>query len=166
MIGVGAGLLHVHAARMLARGHCIATDILFLPSAELATGADFTSRADEDMPARVRECNDGILADLVIVCTERSGGHARPNAAHSPLLRPVYPGATFPLSINDLLAERHHTSPLPALRSPAAGYALALESDQGGQPESARAYHHRFDWLKPNKLQMIVVSEEYRDQSR
>jgi L-iditol 2-dehydrogenase len=70
VIGSGiSGLLHVQLAR--ARGaRIIATDISdFRLKAAIQFGADAMIRGTEDVPARLRDLNDGRLADLVIVCT-------------------------------------------------------------------------------------------------
>jgi len=68
VLGSGiSGILHIKLARSVAR--VIATDIRpsRLDFARQA-GADVTLDASEDVPARVREVNDGFLADRVIVC--------------------------------------------------------------------------------------------------
>lgn len=71
VIGSGiSGLLHIHLARARAVGRVIATDINeFRLHAALEAGADATIHGKEDVPARLRELNEGRLADLVIVCT-------------------------------------------------------------------------------------------------
>jgi len=71
VIGSGiSGLLHIHLARARAAGRVIATDINdFRLRAALEAGADATIHAKENVPARLREMNEGRLADLVIVCT-------------------------------------------------------------------------------------------------
>ncbi|HEX9878773.1 MAG TPA: zinc-dependent dehydrogenase [Candidatus Binatia bacterium] len=71
VIGSGiSGLLHVQLAR--ARGACpvVATDINdFRLRAAASLGAHATVRAMDDVAARLKEANDGRLADVVIVCT-------------------------------------------------------------------------------------------------
>ncbi|MEE8076075.1 MAG: zinc-dependent dehydrogenase [Candidatus Binatia bacterium] len=71
VIGSGiSGLLHIQMARALGAARVVATDIneFRLKMAE-SLGADTTISAREDVPARLREANDGRLADLVIVCS-------------------------------------------------------------------------------------------------
>ena len=71
VLGSGiSGSLHVALARHMGAGRIIATDLhpFRLRMAE-ALGADAAIRADEDVPQRVRELNDGFLADRVILCT-------------------------------------------------------------------------------------------------
>ena len=71
VLGSGiSGALHVVAARRLGAGRIIATDVhpFRLAMAE-RLGADLVVRAGEDVAQRVREVNDGFLADRVILCT-------------------------------------------------------------------------------------------------
>lgn len=71
VIGSGiSGLLHVQLARALGAERVIATDIndFRLKSAK-TLGAHATIHAAEDVPVRLKEANDGRLADVVIVCT-------------------------------------------------------------------------------------------------
>ncbi|HMA81785.1 MAG TPA: alcohol dehydrogenase catalytic domain-containing protein [Candidatus Binatia bacterium] len=71
VIGSGiAGLLHIQLARARGAGRIIATDISdYRLNAAVKFGADATIHGAEDVPARLRELNEGRLADLVIVCT-------------------------------------------------------------------------------------------------
>ena len=70
VIGCGlSGLLHVQMARVHDAARVVATDINdFRLKAAREFGADTVIHAAEDVPARLREVNDGRLADLVIVC--------------------------------------------------------------------------------------------------
>jgi L-iditol 2-dehydrogenase len=71
VIGSGiAGLIHVQLAVKLGASRVVATDITpYRLEAAKRLGADATIHADEDVPARLRQLNDGRLADLVVVCT-------------------------------------------------------------------------------------------------
>lgn len=71
VLGSGlAGLLHINLARALGAGQIVATDMVdFRLEAARRLGADFTFKATDDVPARLREVNNGRLADLVIVST-------------------------------------------------------------------------------------------------
>ena len=71
VLGSGlAGLLHINLARTLGAGRIVATDMVeYRLEAARKFGADFAFLATDDVPARLREVNDGRLADLVIVCT-------------------------------------------------------------------------------------------------
>jgi L-iditol 2-dehydrogenase len=71
VIGSGiSGLLHIQLARARATARIIATDVSdFRLNAARQFGANATIHGSEDVPARLRDLNDGRLADLVIVCT-------------------------------------------------------------------------------------------------
>jgi L-iditol 2-dehydrogenase len=71
VIGSGiSGLLHIQLACARGAARIIATDISeYRLAAAKQFGADATIHGEEDVPARLRDLNDGRLADLVIVCT-------------------------------------------------------------------------------------------------
>jgi L-iditol 2-dehydrogenase len=112
VLGSGvAGLLHVQLARALGAGRVVATDVNdYRLNAARRFGADFAFHAREDVPSRLREVNDGRLADLVIVCAGAS-------LALEQALQSVERGGTIlffaltlpdvklPISINDLLLD-------------------------------------------------------------
>ncbi|MFQ6130509.1 MAG: alcohol dehydrogenase catalytic domain-containing protein [Armatimonadota bacterium] len=70
VLGCGiAGLLHIKMARALGAGRIIATDISeYRKEAAERLGADHVLDAGEDVPGRVRDLNEGRLADRVIIC--------------------------------------------------------------------------------------------------
>ena len=71
VIGSGiSGLLHIQLARARGADRIIATDISdYRLKAALQFGADATIDGAEDVPARLRDLNQGRRADVVIVCT-------------------------------------------------------------------------------------------------
>ena len=71
IIGSGiSGLLHLQLARAQGAGRIIATDINnYKLNFAKSLGADFTINANEDVATKIREINEGRLADFVIVCT-------------------------------------------------------------------------------------------------
>jgi L-iditol 2-dehydrogenase len=71
VIGSGiSGLLHIQLAKASGAAPIMATDISeFRLNAARRFGADAAIHGAEDVTARLRELNDGRLADLVIVCT-------------------------------------------------------------------------------------------------
>ena len=71
VIGSGiSGLLHIQLARAHGARRIVATDIGdFRLEAASRFGADATIHGTEDVPARLRDLNEGRLADVVIVCT-------------------------------------------------------------------------------------------------
>lgn len=70
VLGSGiSGLLHIQLARAYGVGRIIATDISqYRMDAAKQFGADVIINAKEDVAARLREANNGRLADRVIVC--------------------------------------------------------------------------------------------------
>ncbi len=71
VLGSGvSGLLHIQLARVRGAERVIATDIneYRLKAAE-KFGADAVIHAEEDVPKKLRQLNEGRLADRVIVCT-------------------------------------------------------------------------------------------------
>lgn len=105
--GIG-GLLHIHLARALGATRVIATDIVEY-RLETATrfGADGIINANEEVPAKLREINEGRLADCVIVCT---GAVSAITQALKSVERggtilffaPTDHDVTIPLSINEI----------------------------------------------------------------
>ena len=71
VIGSGiSGLLHIQLARVHGAAQIVATDISdFRLEAARRFGADAVIHGSDEVPARLRERNDGRLTDLVIVCT-------------------------------------------------------------------------------------------------
>lgn len=71
VLGSGvAGLLHIKLAKAAGAARVIATDVVeFRKAAARKAGADFVIDGREDVPTRVKEANDGNLADLVVTCT-------------------------------------------------------------------------------------------------
>ncbi len=149
VIGSGiAGLLHVQLARTLGAGRVIATDISdYRLEAARQFGAEATVRAGEDLPARLREVNQGRLADLVIVST---GATSAINQALNSVERggtilffaPTDPGLTIPISINELFWRNEITLTTSYAASPA-DYQAALELIQMGTVPVRRMITHR-----------------------
>ena len=87
-------------------------------------GANYTISAKDDVPARLREVNDGRLADLVIVCT---GAPPALNQALQSVERggtvlffaPTEPGVTLPVSVNDVFFTNDVTLTTTYAASPA-----------------------------------------------
>ncbi len=133
VIGSGiSGLLHVQLAGVLGAGRIVATDISsYRLEVGQHFGADIAIQADEYSPARLRQVNQGRLADLVIVCT---GASSAVNQALLSVERggtilffaPTNPGVTIPISINDLFW-RNDITVTTSYAGSAADYAAALE---------------------------------------
>jgi len=149
VIGSGiAGLLHVHLASALGAGRVVATDISdYRLVAARRFGADAAWHAEEDLPARLREVNDGRLADLVIVCV---GAASAIQQAFQSVERggtilffaPTAPGVTIPLSINDVLWRNDVTFTTSYAGSPADHWE-ALELIRARRVRVAEMITHR-----------------------
>ncbi len=133
VIGSGiAGLLHVQLARALGAGRVVATDIVeYRLEAAQRFRADAVIRADEDVPARLRQINGGWLADLVIACTGATSAldqalNSVERGGNVLFFAPTGPGITIPLSVNDLFWRNEITLTSSYAGSPA-DYAAALE---------------------------------------
>jgi len=133
IIGSGiAGLLHVQLARALGAGRVIATDINdYRLEAAQQFGADATIHAKEDLPSRLRQVNQGRLADLVIVCTGATSAMAQAlqsveRGGTVLFFAPTNPNVTIPISINTLFWRNDITLTTTYAGSPA-DYTAALE---------------------------------------
>jgi len=127
-----AGLLHVQVARTLEAGRVIATDINdHRLEAAQRFGADVAIHAGDDLPARLRQVNDGRLADLVIVCTGAISAIAQAlrsveRGGTVLLFAPTEPGVAIPISVNELFWRNDVTLTTSYAGSPA-DYMAALE---------------------------------------
>ena len=149
VIGSGiAGLLHVLLACTLGAGRVIATDINeYRLEAAHRFGADATIHADEDLPARLRQVNRGRLADRVIACTGVTSAIAQAlrsvdRGGTVLIFAPTGPGATIPISINELFWRNDVTVTTSYAGSPA-DYQTALELIRAGTvPVRQMITHH------------------------
>jgi L-iditol 2-dehydrogenase len=125
VIGSGiSGLIHIQIAKANGASKIIATDVgdYRLDFAK-RMGADSVVRADEDVPARIRELNGGKGADVVIVCTAAPQGIAQglrsvDRGGHVLLFAPTKPGEDVPIPLWDLWRDcvTVHTSYAGSLR--------------------------------------------------
>lgn len=164
VIGSGiAGLLHVQLARTLGARRVIATDINnYRLEAAQRFGADATIHAAEDLPAHLRQVNQGHLADLVIVCTGATS--ATTQALKSVerggtilLFAPTSPGVTIPISINELFWRTDVTLTTSYASSPA-DYQTALELIRAGAIPVRQMITHRLG-LTETGLGFQLVAE-------
>ncbi len=149
VIGSGiAGLLHVQLARSLGATRVIATDINpYRLEAAKQYGADAAINAEEDVPNRVCEVNEGCLADLVIVCTGAPSAIAQALQAVERggtvlFFAPTGPGVTVPISINELFFRNDITLTTSYAGSPA-DYQAALELIRTGAVPVRQMITHR-----------------------
>jgi L-iditol 2-dehydrogenase len=109
IIGSGiTGLLHLLLARATGARRVMATDISeFRLKAAKRFGADVVWQAGEYSPDRLREVNDGYLADLVIVCTGAVAAvqqalRSAERGGTILLFAPTDPSVSIPISLNEV----------------------------------------------------------------
>jgi len=149
VLGSGlAGLIHINLARALGAGRIIATDMVdYRLDAARKLGADVTFSEMEDVPARLREANNGRLADLVIVCTgalpalqqalesvERGGTVL--------FFAPTAPGVSLPVPINDVFFRNDVTLTTTYAGAPA-DLATAMDMIASGRVQVGEMISHR-----------------------
>jgi len=128
VLGSGiSGLLHVALARALGAGRIVATDLNeYRLNAAQRLGADVVIHAEEDVPARLRQANEGRLADLVIVCTGAFPAFLQAlqsvdRGGTVMFFAPTEPGVDLPVPVNDFwrnsitLRPSYGNSPLDAV---------------------------------------------------
>ena len=149
VLGSGlAGMLHINLARALGAGRIVATDMIdYRLEAALRFGADVAFSGKEDVPARLRQANDGRLADLVIVCT--GAPPALLQALQSVdrggtvlFFAPTEPGVSVPVSVNDVFFRNDVTLTTTYAGSPA-DLATALELIGTGRVRVGDMISHR-----------------------
>jgi L-iditol 2-dehydrogenase len=167
IIGSGiAGLLHVQLARALGAGRVVATDIVqYRLEAAQQLGADAVIHAEEDVPTRLRQVNDGRLADLVILCTGATP--AITQALHSVerggtilFFAPTEPGITIPISVNELFWRNDITLTTSYAGSPA-DYATALELIRSHRVSVKEMVTHRLSLAETGLgFQMVAAAQD------
>src|SRR2546425_2815218 len=128
VLGSGvAGLLHIKLAKAAGAAKVIATDVVeFRKAAARKAGADLAVDGREDVPAKVKEANEGNLADLVVTCTGApkaiGQGLASVDRGGTVLFfAPIDPAAKVDIPFNELWREE-----------------VTLTSSYGGSPRDIR----------------------------
>ncbi|MCL4466037.1 MAG: alcohol dehydrogenase catalytic domain-containing protein [Chloroflexi bacterium] len=132
VLGSGiAGLLNIALAKALGAGRIIATDVNeYRLAAARRFGADVVFDGREDVPALLREANDGRPVDLVIVC---AGAYpVFPQALRSVdragtvlFFAPTEPGVDLPVPVNDFW--RNGVTLLPTYGAAPSDLAVSLD---------------------------------------
>lgn len=109
VLGSGiSGLLHIALAKAYGAGRIMATDINeYRMNAAKKFGADVVFNAKDDIPAKVKEANDGRLADLVIVCAGalsafQQGIKSVDRGGTVLFFAPTNPGVELSIPVNDI----------------------------------------------------------------
>ena len=167
VIGSGiAGLLHVQLARALGAGRVVATDIAdYRLEAARKFGADAAIHAQEDVPSRLRQVNDGRLADLVIVCTGAASAQAQAlesveRGGTVLFFAPTGPDVTVPIPVNDLFFRNDITLTTSYAGSPA-DYAVALELIRAGRVPVRDMITHRLSLAEADLgFQLVAQAQD------
>jgi L-iditol 2-dehydrogenase len=116
VLGSGiSGLLHIALAKALGAGLIVATDVSTARlEAAKRFGAEYAFSAAHDIPALFREKNNGLGADMIIVCAGATGAIEQAlktveRGGTILLFAPTMEGVTMPLSVNDLFWRRDVT---------------------------------------------------------
>ena len=107
IVGCGiSGQLHTMTARTMGAGRIIAMDTIdFRLKMAQKFGADAVINSEENVPEQVRELNDGLLADLVIICRGKwvpQGLHAVERGGTALFFAGTREDDKIPIPINDL----------------------------------------------------------------
>jgi len=128
VLGSGvAGLLHIKLAKAAGAARVIATDVVeFRKAAARKAGADVVIDGREDVPAKVKEANEGSFADLVVTCTGAPKAIAQGLASVDRggtvlFFAPIEPAAKVDIPFNQLWREE-----------------VTMTSSYGGSPRDIR----------------------------
>lgn len=109
VLGSGiSGILQIQLARANGAGRIVATDLNdWRLERALAFGADTTVRADDNVPALIRDATDGCGAELVIVCTGALPAIEQAFASVDlggtvMIFAPASPGVTWPFPLQEI----------------------------------------------------------------
>ncbi|MDI6774336.1 MAG: alcohol dehydrogenase catalytic domain-containing protein [Verrucomicrobiota bacterium] len=162
VIGSGiSGLLHVMLARASNAGRIIATDISEFKMARAKEfGADDVIHAQEDVPKRVRERNDGRPADLVIVCAGAFAGFQQAlksvdRAGTILCFATTEPGVDLPTPITEFW--RNSVTVTSSYAAAPLDMAAAIELMAGKQVEVGRMVTHRLPLARTGEGFRLMV---------
>ena len=149
VLGSGlAGLLHINLARALGAGRIVATDMVeFRMDAARRMGADTALPASEYSPDRLREVNDGRLADVVIIATGavpalNQGLESVERGGTVLFFAPTEPGATVTIPVNEVFFRNDATLTTTYAGAPA-DLATAMEMIAAGRVQVGEMISHR-----------------------
>jgi L-iditol 2-dehydrogenase len=163
IIGSGiAGLLHLQLARRLGARRIITTDInRFRLDAAKKFGADVALNAREYSPDRLREVNDGYLADLVIVCAGATSAISQAlqsveRGGTVLLFAPTDPGVSIPMQLNEVFWRTDVTLTTSYGASPS-DYQTALDIIRAGTIPVRQMITHRLPLAEVVRGFQLVV---------
>ena len=163
ILGSGiSGLLHLMLARALGAGRIIATDINdYRMKAAKDFGADVVLHASGDVPAGVRQANDGNLADLVIICAGalsvfKQALQSVDRGGTVLFFAPTDPGVKLPVPVNDFW--RNGITLLPSYGAAPSDCLQAIELMRSKRAPVAEMITHRLP-LEETALGFKLVAE-------
>jgi L-iditol 2-dehydrogenase len=163
VIGSGiSGLLHIQLACATGAGQVIATDVS--PQrleAARAFGATAEVHAGKDLPAEIRQVNDGWLADKVFVCTGAESANLQAlesveRGGTVLFFAPTDPGVTLPISVNELFFRNDITLTTSYAGSPA-DHDLAMELIRAGRIKVKDMITHRLSLAETSRGFQLVA---------
>lgn len=164
IVGSGiSGLLHVQLACALGASRAVATDINeYRLEAARQFGADATIHAQEDVPARLRQINEGRLADRVIVCTSATSAFTQAlqsveRGGTVLIFAPTGQGVTVPISVNDLFWRNEVTLTSSYAGSPA-DHVMALELIRARRVRVREMITHRLGLAETGRGFQLVAN--------
>ncbi len=163
ILGSGiSGLLHLLLARSLGAGRIITTDVNeYRMNAAKKFGADAVIHAQENVPARLREVNDGRLADLVIICTGALPAFTQAlqcvdRGGTVLFFAPTDPGVELPVPVNEFW--RNGITLLPSYGAAPLDCLQAIELIRAGRVPVQKMITHRLG-LEETALGFKLVAE-------
>jgi L-iditol 2-dehydrogenase len=166
VLGSGiSGLLHIMTAKAFGAGRIIATDVSpYRLNAAKEMGAEAIINAKEDVPKRLKELNDGRLADLVIVCTGAMPAFEQALKSVDRGGTLMYfattgPGETLPVPINDYW--RNGITLLPSYGNAPYDGEVAISLIRSGRVPVNKLITHRLGLAEtPKGFQLVAGSGE------
>jgi len=167
VIGSGiSGLLHIQLACATGAGQVIATDVSEnrLEAAK-AFGATAVVHAGKDLPAEIRQANNGWLADKVFVCTGAESANLQAldsveRGGTVMFFAPTDPGVTLPISVNELFFRNDITLATSYAGSPA-DHVLAMELIRAKRMNVREMITHRLSLAETSKgFQLVAQAQD------
>jgi len=163
VLGSGiSGLLHIVWAKAQGAARIIATDVHpFRLEAARRTGADVAIDATRgDVPAAIRDANDGRPADLVIVCTAATAAAEQAIASvdrgGTILFFALFPpGTTFPFPAHEL--GKNGITITHSYAGPPADMKAALDAIAAGRVDVGRLITHRLPLAQTGEAFRLVL---------
>ena len=162
ILGSGiSGLLHLLMARSLGAGRIVTTDVSeYRLHMAREFGADAAMHAAENIPERVRQINNGRLADLVIVC---AGAPAAFDQALKSVERggtvlcfaTTEPGVNLSVPINEFW--RNEIKLMPSYGNSPLDATIAIELIRAGRVPVREMITHRFPLEKAGEGFRLVA---------